>query len=124
MWAKLHLLCWLSLLPFVTSWVAHFPLHAVPAACYGLLALAAALAYTVLVRSIVRANGTESVVGRAIGSDRKGNLSLALYATGASLTALTPVAAYVCYAAVAVLWFIPDRRLLRPPAPGAAAPEP
>jgi len=123
MWANLHLLFWLSLLPFVTSWAARFPLHAVPAACYGLLGLAAALAYWVLVRSIVRANGTDSAVARAIGSDVKGNASLVLYACGAGLAALTPVVSYTCYAAVALLWFVPDRRLVRPPAPGVLPPE-
>ncbi|HTZ10423.1 MAG TPA: TMEM175 family protein [Acidimicrobiales bacterium] len=122
MWANLHLLFWLSLLPFVTSWVAHFPLHTVPAACYGVLGLGAALAYWVLVRTILRANGADSVVARAIGTDRKGRASLALYALGVGLSVLTPVAAYACYVAVAVLWFVPDRRLLRPPAPGVASP--
>ena len=80
MWANLFLLFWLSLLPIVTGWVAKFPSHALPAAAYGLIGLGSAVAYWILVRMIIRANGTSSTVARAIGSDIKGNLSLALYA--------------------------------------------
>jgi len=118
MWANLHLLFWLSLLPIVTSWVGRFPDHPLPAGAYGSVALGSATAYTVLVRCIVRANGAGSRVAQGVGSDRKGNLSLALYATGTVLSAVAPLASYLLYASVAVMWFIPDRRLLSPPASG------
>jgi uncharacterized membrane protein len=111
MWANLHLLFWLSLLPIVTAWVGHYPLHTLPAVSYGAVGLGSALAYWVLVRTIIRANGSDSAVARALGSDLKGRLSPALYAAGVGLAFATSVLSYVIYAAVAVMWFIPDRRL-------------
>jgi uncharacterized membrane protein len=113
MWSNLHLLFWLSLLPIATGWVGRFPGAAIPAAFYGMLGLATAAAYWVLVRAIIRANGRDSRVARAIRSDVKGKLSLVLYAAGAGLAFATPVAAYIAYVAVAVMWFVPDRRLAR-----------
>jgi len=111
MWANLHLLFWLSLLPIVTAWVGHYPLHTLPAVSYGAVGLGSALAYWVLVRMIIRANGSDSTVARALGSDLKGRLSPALYIAGIGLAFATSVLSYVIYAAVAVMWFIPDRRL-------------
>jgi uncharacterized membrane protein len=111
MWSNLHLLFWLSLLPIATGWVGRFPGEANPSAVYGLLGLATAIAYWILVRAIIRANGKESQVARAIRSDAKGKLSLVLYAAGTGLAFATPVASYVAYVAVAVMWFVPDRRL-------------
>ncbi len=114
MWANLHLLFWLSLLPIVTGWVGKFPRHALPAGAYGAVGLGSAVAFWILVRMIIRANGRESTVARAIGSDIKGNLSLVLYAAGVGLAAVTPVASYVLYGTVAFMWFVPDRRLALP----------
>lgn len=111
MWSNLHLLFWLSLLPIATGWVGRFPGEATPTAFYGLLGLATAVAYWILVRAIIRANGRDSRVARAIRSDAKGKLSLVLYAAGAGLAFATPVAADAAYVAVAVMWFVPDRRL-------------
>ena len=111
MWSNLLLLFWLSLLPIATGWVGRFPGEAIPTAFYGLLGLATAVAYWILVRAIIRANGRESRVARAIRSDAKGKLSLVLYAAGAGLAFATPVAADAAYVAVAVMWFVPDRRL-------------
>ena len=111
MWANLHLLFWLSLMPIVTAWIGRYPIHAFPAAAYGLVGLGAAIAYTILVRGIIHANGDSSVVARAIGSDFKGKLSLVLYVSGVGLAFVTPVVSYVVYAAVAIMWFVPDRRL-------------
>ncbi|MGO9581393.1 MAG: TMEM175 family protein [Acidimicrobiales bacterium] len=111
MWANLHLLFWLSLLPIVTGWVGRYPLHALPAAAYGVVGLGSAAAYWILVRRIIHANGDSSAIARAIGSDMKGNLSLILYAAGAGSAFAAPVASYVMYGAVAVMWFVPDRRL-------------
>jgi uncharacterized membrane protein len=115
MWANLFLLFWLSLMPIVTAWMGHYPRHALPAAAYGLVGLGSAVAYWVLVRAIIRANGANSTVARAIGSDVKGNLSLALYAAGVVVAFAAPVASYFFYGAVAVMWFVPDRRLAVPP---------
>ena len=111
MWSNLHLLFWLSLLPIATGWIGHFPGDAIPSSIYGLLGFATAVAYWILVRAIIRANGADSRVARAIRSDVKGRVSLVLYAAGTGLAFATPVLAYVAYAAVAVIWFVPDRRL-------------
>ena len=111
MWANLFLLFWLSLIPIVTAWVGRFPRHSLPAAAFGVIAFGAAVAYSILVRMIIRVNGTDSTVARSIGSDYKGYLSLVLYAAGIGLAFRTPWIAYALYASVAVIWFIPDRRL-------------
>ncbi len=115
MWANLFLLFWLSLLPIVTGWVGRYPNHALPAATYGAIAFGAAVAYWILVRTIIAANGRDSFVARAVGLDVKGNLSLAMYAAGIGLSFVTPVASYAMYVAVAVIWFVPDRRFVESP---------
>lgn len=111
MWANLHLLFWLSLIPAVTEWVGTHYRDNGPAAAYGVVALGSAIAFTILVGAIIRANGRDSAVGRAIGSFRKGNVSLVVYAAGVGLAFLSPYISYACYAGVAVIWFIPDRQL-------------
>jgi uncharacterized membrane protein len=116
MWANLHLLFWLSLIPFATAWVADFYQHTLPAAVYGAIAVGAALAYSLLVRAIIAADGPGSEVARAIGSDLKGMLSLAAYVAGAALAFVSPYLSYALYALVAVAWFIPDRRFDSRPA--------
>ncbi|HEX3202007.1 MAG TPA: TMEM175 family protein, partial [Actinomycetes bacterium] len=90
MWAKLFLLFWLSLIPVLTEWLRDEYRHALPAAAYGAVGLAAGLAYSVLVRALIRANGPDSAVARAIGSDRKGYASLALNAAGIGLAFVSP----------------------------------
>jgi uncharacterized membrane protein len=120
MWANLFLLFWLSLLPFVTYWVSTFYKSHLPASVYGMVALGAAVAYGILVQTIIRANGRDSAVALAVGSDLKGNLSLVIYAAGIGLAWVSPWIAYGLYVAVAVVWFVPDRRFTRsrPPVPG------
>jgi uncharacterized membrane protein len=113
MWANLFLLFWLSLLPFVTNWVSTFYKAHLPASTFGVVALGAAVAYGILVRTIIRANGRDSAVAAAVGSDRKGNVSIALYAAGVGLAWVSPWIAYGLYVAVAVVWFVPDRRFTR-----------
>jgi uncharacterized membrane protein len=113
MWANLFLLFWLSLVPVLTEWLREEYQHALPAAAYGAAALAAGLGYSILARALIRANGPDSAVAAAIGSDRKGYASLALYAAGVGLAFVSPWIAYGCYVAVAVLWFIPDPRFTR-----------
>ena len=110
MWANLFLLFWLSLIPVLTEWLRDEYRHPLPAAAYGAVALAAGFGYAILARALIRANGPDSAVAAAIGSDRKGYASLALYAAGVGLAFVSPWIAYGCYVAVAVIWFIPDRR--------------
>jgi uncharacterized membrane protein len=111
MWSNLHLLFWLSILPIATGWVGHFPDERLPAAVYGVLGLASALAYWILVRAIISANGKDSRVAKGIRGDVKGKLSLVLYALGVGLAFWSPFAAYAAYVVVGIMWFVPDRRL-------------
>ena len=113
MWANLHLLFWLSLIPFATSWVGSQHGDWLPAAVYGVVALGAALAYYILVRFILRANVGDAALSRAVGADVKGIVSPAIYVIGIGLAYVSPYLSYACYAAVAVIWFVPDRRLTR-----------
>jgi uncharacterized membrane protein len=113
MWANSFLLFWLSLMPFLTEWLARDGTHSLPAAAYGVVALAAAFSYTLLVRALIRANGKDSLVATAIASDVKGYASLGMYAAGVGLAFVSPWISYALYAAVSVLWWIPDRRFTR-----------
>ena len=113
MWANLLLLFWLSLIPVVTEWVRDNYRHSLPAAAYGMVALAAGFSYSLLIRAIIRANGRDSAVARAVASDLKGYFSLALYAIGVALAAISPWISYSLYAAVSVMWMVPDSRFTR-----------
>jgi uncharacterized membrane protein len=113
MWTNLNLLFWLSLIPFATEWVGTAHAHSLPAATYGVVALGAALAYFALLRSILRANPADTHLAAAVGRDVKGTVSPVLYAVGIGLAFISPYAAYACYIAVSLIWFIPDRRLTR-----------
>ena len=97
----------------LTEWLREEYRHPLPAAAYGLAALAAGFAYAILLRTLIRANGHSSAIAEAIGSDVKGYASLGLYAAGVGLAFVQPWLAYVAYVAVAVLWFVPDRRFTR-----------
>ena len=123
MWTNLLLLFWLSLVPVVTGWVGRFPDHALPAATYGVVALGAAIAYWILVQRIIKANGDDSVVARAIGRDVKGTISAALYFAGILLSLVTPIASYVAYVIVSIIWVVPDRRFSTVEETTAGAPE-
>jgi uncharacterized membrane protein len=111
MWSNLNLLFWLSLMPWMTKWVSEYYDSSLPASAYGVLCLLAAVAYGILVKAIIRANGPGSEVARAIGRDFKGNLSIALYVIAVGLAWVSPYIAYALYGAVSIIWFIPDRRL-------------
>ena len=113
MWANLHLLFWLSLIPVLTAWIGEHYRQPAPAATYGLVCLGAAVAYAILIRAIIRADGSDSPVAAAIGSDVKGRVSLVLYAAATGLAFVSPFISYALFAAVAVIWFVPDRRLSR-----------
>ncbi|MEQ1832609.1 MAG: TMEM175 family protein [Candidatus Eisenbacteria bacterium] len=113
LWANMHLLFWLSLVPFTTAWLGEHPFMPGPVAAYGFVLLAAGCAYFVLSRLLIARHGAESVLARAVGADRKGLVSLALYAAGIGLAFVVPQAACALYVAVAVLWLVPDRRIER-----------
>jgi uncharacterized membrane protein len=111
LWANLHLLFWLSLLPFFTGWMGENHFAKLPTSAYGVVLLLAALAYVVLQRSIVKAQGSDSRLAAAIGTDAKGKLSPVLYAVGIPLAFVNRWIAVGCYVAVALIWLIPDRRI-------------
>jgi uncharacterized membrane protein len=113
MWANLHLLFWLSLIPAVTEWVGASHTSTGPAAAYSMVALAAALAFQLLVVAIVRTEGRDSTVAKALGGDLKSRLSTVAYAASIGLAFVTPWISYVLLAGVAITWLIPDRRLER-----------
>jgi len=113
LWANLHLLFWLSLVPFVTGWMGANPTRSVPAALYGGVLLMAAIAYWLLQRAIVAAEGSNSLLARAVGRDLKGNLSPVLYVAAIVAAFERPWLADAVYVAVALLWLVPDRRIER-----------
>lgn len=111
MWANLHLLFWLSLIQAATKWVGEAHQASMPASVYGIVSFGAAVAYALLAQMIIRVNGRDSPVAKAIGSDVKGRLSASIFAASIGLAWLTPWVAYAMYIAVALLWLAPDRRL-------------
>ena len=111
LWANMHLLFWLSLLPFATGWLGENHFAAAPTALFGVALLMPAIAYTILVRVIIANEGTNSVLARAIGSDAKGWISLVGYVAGIGLAFLTPWISNAIYVAVALMWLVPDRRI-------------
>jgi uncharacterized membrane protein len=113
LWANTHLLFWLSLVPFVTSWMGENEFDAAPVALYGVVLLMCAISYTILARALVRRHGPRSTLATALGEDMKGRLSLALYATAVALAFVNRWVALAIYFAVAVIWLIPDRRIER-----------
>ena len=111
LWANTHLLFWLSLVPFVTGWMGHHPFEAVPTAAYGMVMVFTGAAYSILQQTIIAAAGRDSRVAHAIGKDAKGLASIGLYAVAIALAFVFPLAAGAIYAAVALMWLVPDRRL-------------
>src|SRR5712671_1495070 len=108
MWANLHLLFWLSLIPVLTEWIGEHYRDSAPAAAYGVVCLGAAAAFTILTMAIIRADGRTSPVAMAIGRDYKGRASLVAYAVATGLAFVSPWISYVLFASVAVMWFVPD----------------
>jgi uncharacterized membrane protein len=111
LWANLHLLFWLSLIPFVTGWMGQNHVAPIPSAAYGLVMLSAAIAYYILAHTLVAAHGPDSRLARAIGRDRKGKVSVALWAIGIALAFINPWMAVAVYVGVAMTWLVPDRRI-------------
>ena len=113
LWANLHLLFWLSTIPFVTSWMGQNPLATTPVALYGGGLFMSAIAFAVLSMLLVRHEGPGSTLARAIGADFKGKISPVLYALGIGLAFVEPIVSLALYVAVALIWLIPDRRVER-----------
>jgi uncharacterized membrane protein len=113
LWANIHLLFWLSLTPFATAWMGENHNAPLPTAVYGGVLLATAIAYTILVRTLLAIEGPGSRLAKAIGSDLKGYLSLALYATAIPLAFVNQVISDALYVTVALIWLVPDRRIER-----------
>ena len=113
LWANLHLLFWLSLLPFATGWMGENHFTALPSALYGFVLLMAAMAYWWLQQLIIRAHGRDSLLARAVGGDWKGKLSPLLYASGIALSFVATPVALGIYVLVALMWLVPDKRIER-----------
>jgi uncharacterized membrane protein len=112
LWANLHLLFWLSLLPFVTGWVAENH-AALPTALYGVVLLMAGIAWLLLKNALIAANGRDSELAVAVGRDLKGNVSAVVYALAIGLSFVRPWIAEALYVAVAMMWLVPDPRIER-----------
>jgi uncharacterized membrane protein len=113
LWANLHMLFWLSLVPFVTGWMGENDFAALPVALYGFVQLMAGFAFFILAQSLVATHGRDSALAKAIGRDIKGKASLVVYLVAVPLAFVSSIAAFVLYVAVAAVWFVPDRRIER-----------
>ncbi len=113
LWANLYLLFWLSLFPFTTAWMGENHLAPTPSAVYGFVLLMAAIAYYILQRTIIARQGRDSLLAAAIGKDRKGKLSPALYLIAIPLAFVNPWISSGLYVFVALMWLVPDRRIER-----------
>ena len=111
--ANMHQLFWLSLFPFVTAWMGENEFAPVPTAAFGVVALMAGVSYTILSRALIGLHGEDSTIAKAIGKDFKGWLSIALYVTAIFVSGFGGLISFGLYVVVAVIWFIPDRRIER-----------
>jgi uncharacterized membrane protein len=111
LWANLHLLFWLSLVPFVTAWVGENDFAPLPTAVYGAVLLLSAIAYMILQTSIIRMEGTYSKLASAVGKDFKGKISPLLYLSAIPLAFVHPMISGALYVTVAVMWLVPDKRI-------------
>ncbi len=113
LWANMHLLFWLTLVPFATAWMGENHFAAVPTALYGTVLLFAAIAFYILAHRLIALHGSESTLARAIGSDFKNRISVVIYAAAIPLAFVRPWIADALYVGVAIIWLIPDRRIER-----------
>ncbi len=111
LWANLHLLFWLSLIPFATAWMGEHEFHGLPVAIYGVVLMASGFAFTILTMALLRLHGESSTLAKAVGHDYKSKFSVLLYAVAIGLSFYLPLGAYFLYALVAMVWLIPDRRI-------------
>ncbi|MBD2441564.1 TMEM175 family protein [Nostoc sp. FACHB-110] len=113
LWANLHLLFWLSLIPFATAWMGENHFTALPVAFYGIVLLMAAIAYFILSRTLISHHGRDSMLALAVGRDFKGKISVLIYAAAIPLAFVKPWFGCALYVLVAIMWLIPDRRIER-----------
>jgi uncharacterized membrane protein len=113
LWANAHLLFWLSLIPVSAAWMGPHLGDSAPVAVYGVMLLGSGIAYTILTRSLLAAQPSDSRLARAVGRDRKGKLSLVAYAVGIAVSPVAPWFSLAVYFAVAAAWLVPDRRMER-----------
>jgi uncharacterized membrane protein len=113
LWANLHLLFWLSLVPFATNWMGETHFGRWPVIAYGVVLILAGIAYYILARTLAAHDGPESALAVALGSDFKGRVSIMIYAVAIAAAFVAPWISYALYAAVALMWLIPDRRFER-----------
>ena len=113
LWANLHLLFWLSLVPFVTGWMGENQFAGIAVALYGFVLLMSAISYYLLSRSLIKREGTDSMLGAAVGGDFKGKISVVIYVAAILLCFVNRWIALALYYVVALLWFVPDRRIER-----------
>ena len=111
LWANLHLLFWLSLIPFVTAWMGENQFAPWPVALYGVVLLFASIAYYILARALIAAHGTDSVLATALGRDVKGKVSVVAYAAASPLALASSWLAFGLFVLVAIMWLVPDRRI-------------
>jgi uncharacterized membrane protein len=113
LWANLHLLFWLSLIPFVTSWMGESRFASWPVAAYGVVMLLSGCAYWILAHTLLAHHGSESALAAALGRDAKGVVSVVIYAVAIPVAFASPHAACALYVLVALIWLVPDRRIER-----------
>lgn len=111
LWANLHLLFWLSLVPFTTNWVGDTHFAEAPVALYGVVLFMAGLAYWILVQVLIYHEGSKSTLAQAVGKDVKGKLSICIYLVAIAMAFASPYVACGLYTLVAVIWLVPDRRI-------------
>src|SRR5215831_12760814 len=111
LWANMHLLFWLSLVPFATGWMNDNHFERLPVALYGFIFLCASCAYHLLVRTLIRSHGKNAQLAAAVGSDFKGKVSVLIYVVAIALAFVIPILGFTLYAAVAAWWLVPDRRM-------------
>ena len=113
LWANMHLLFWLSLVPFVTAWVGENNFARWPVTCYGIVLIMNSLAYALLIFLLIRHHGKDSLLAKAIGKDSKGSISTLIYAIAIALSWVNSTVSFSLYVLVACIWFIPDKRIER-----------
>jgi uncharacterized membrane protein len=111
LWANMHLLFWLSLIPFVTGWMGENHFASAPVMLYGVVLFCAAISYTILVRALLARHGKDSILSAAIGKDFKGNISIVMYAAAIAMAFKCPAVSCILYALVALMWLVPDTRI-------------
>jgi uncharacterized membrane protein len=113
LWANLHLLFWLSLIPFTTAWMGENHFATWPVAVYGLVLLLGGVAYFILTRTLIKLHGQDSILATSIGRDRKAKLSIVIHTAAIPLAFVRPWLSGACYVIVAITWLVPDRRIER-----------